>query len=453
MENNLDSNRKKARAYVLGGGVMGLGAADQLLRAGYEVILFEADKKLGGLAGMTILGGFQIEKHYHFVYWGDEKNIQNFFITNGAGGTINWRTLKNALWYQGKLQSIDNPVAILLSSMFKVTDKINFIKAFFKIHLTKKKDLAGIRAIDWLKKTFSSRLYHILWEPLLNMKFQEDKETLAADWIFTRLKYHTASKRPFNFGLTFGFITDTYQPLFEKITERITQQGRVHTGTPVKRIQIENGYVTAIKTPTGLCVVEPTEPVLSCVPLPILSQILSGAPQAVSKILALYQMLDVIDICFLADRSISPYFWTNIGDDQAPFTVVIEFSRLTGTERFGGKHLIYLSRYHKKTNNEQAERSDEAIKDIYFQYLKKIFPCFNEKSVIAWQVTKSQNAAPSFFEDYIHNLPPRHFSEIENLYIGSASHIYPLDRGTGNSIRIGADLVQRYIQETTVRNQ
>ena len=50
---------------IVGGGLLGLGIAYELAQAGVEVELYEADKRLGGLAGSTRIGGVAVDRYYH----------------------------------------------------------------------------------------------------------------------------------------------------------------------------------------------------------------------------------------------------------------------------------------------------------------------------------------------------------------------------------------------------
>ena len=64
---------------------------------------------------------------------------------------------------------------------------------------------------------------------------------------------------------------------------------------------------------------------------------------------------------------------TNITDDGFPFTGVIEMSALTGTQIFGGKHLVFLPRY-TTADDEAWKWSDEEAIDRFVAGLQRIYP-------------------------------------------------------------------------------
>ncbi|HLT64101.1 MAG TPA: FAD-dependent oxidoreductase, partial [Pseudohongiella sp.] len=61
---------------VLGAGPMGLAAAWQLVRDGYQPVLFEADDRLGGMTSGFDSGGLHIERYYHFHCTSDHAFLQ-----------------------------------------------------------------------------------------------------------------------------------------------------------------------------------------------------------------------------------------------------------------------------------------------------------------------------------------------------------------------------------------
>lgn len=55
-------------AVVIGAGMAGLGAADELRRSGYSVLVVEDAPSVGGLARAIRVGGEPIEPYYHPIF-------------------------------------------------------------------------------------------------------------------------------------------------------------------------------------------------------------------------------------------------------------------------------------------------------------------------------------------------------------------------------------------------
>ena len=54
------------KAYIIGGGPLGIGIAAELLKRDYKIIIIEGQSKLLGLAQTFDYANFKVEKYYHF---------------------------------------------------------------------------------------------------------------------------------------------------------------------------------------------------------------------------------------------------------------------------------------------------------------------------------------------------------------------------------------------------
>ena len=61
---------------VLGAGPMGLAAAYQLVQDGHQVVVYEADDRLGGMTASFDFNGLTIERFYHFHCLSDHAFLQ-----------------------------------------------------------------------------------------------------------------------------------------------------------------------------------------------------------------------------------------------------------------------------------------------------------------------------------------------------------------------------------------
>ena len=77
------------RVAVIGAGVMGLAAGYHALKAGYQVVVYEADKVPGGMAAHFDFGGLSIERYYHFVCKADRPTFE-LMDELGIGDRMRW---------------------------------------------------------------------------------------------------------------------------------------------------------------------------------------------------------------------------------------------------------------------------------------------------------------------------------------------------------------------------
>ena len=101
-------------------------------------------------------------------------------------------------------------------------------------------------------------------------------------------------------------------------------------------------------------------------------------------------------ICVVLELSerLSEYYWINVADDHCPFGGIIEHTNLIGPEKYGGRHIVYLSKYFD-ISEKIAGESDKHIIATFVQSLLELFPDFSRKSILRSSVFRS-NTLPTF---------------------------------------------------------
>ena len=63
-------------------------------------------------------------------------------------------------------------------------------------------------------------------------------------------------------------------------------------------------------------------------------------------------------LCLLLelDRQFTPFYWTNIADDELPFVGLIEHTNFIEPERYGGRRFLYVANY-LEPGHDDARRS------------------------------------------------------------------------------------------------
>ena len=141
------------------------------------------------------------------------------------------------------------------------------------------------------------------------------------------------------------------------------------------------------------------------------------------------------------DRQLSA---TSIGSTSPirdmPFTGVIEHTNFMPSADYDGKHYVYLSKYMEPDHPYFSMPEEELIK-TYLPYLKRINPDFDESWITKWWVFRERAAQPIVTLNYREKLPD-HRTPLKNLYLANTSQIYPEDRGTNYSVRLGNQIAE-----------
>jgi protoporphyrinogen oxidase len=135
------------------------------------------------------------------------------------------------------------------------------------------------------------------------------------------------------------------------------------------------------------------------------------------------------------NRSLSSMYWLNVNDPSFPFVGVIEHTNFEPASTYGGKHIVYLSKY--LPNSAKLYRmSDEDAARVGVDTLKRMFPEFREDTVLNAHVWRADYAQP-LVERHYARLIPDFATPVKNLFLSSMAQVYPEDRGTNYAVRNG----------------
>ena len=169
-------------------------------------------------------------------------------------------------------------------------------------------------------------------------------------------------------------------------------------------------------------------------PSPVLPRLVPDLPETTSRNSAGWPTRRRSSLCS-TDRPLSDIYWLNIADPDLPFTGVIEHTNFIPPDEYGGKHYVYLSKYLEPDHPYFTMPESELI-DTYVPYLKRINPEFDRSWIEQSWVFRERSAQPIITLNYGERIPgPSH--RLPGLYLANTTQIYPEDRGTNYSVRLG----------------
>jgi protoporphyrinogen oxidase len=143
-------------------------------------------------------------------------------------------------------------------------------------------------------------------------------------------------------------------------------------------------------------------------------------------------------LLLVSSESLSRIYWMNIADRAMPFVGVIEHTNYVPPSEYQGKHLIYVSNYIERDDARFSMKADDLF-EMYLPHLKKINPAFTRDWIEKKIVLRAEAGQPVITCNYSQRLPD-HRTPLQGLYLANTLQIYPEDRGTNYSVRLGQSI-------------
>jgi protoporphyrinogen oxidase len=397
---------------IVGGGILGLGAAYRLAQAGVRVSLFERSPELGGLVGSFDLDGRRADRFYHVVLPSDHR-VRGLAEELGLGDRFRLRPTKVGFYDSGRLFSMTSLAEFLRFPVLRPHERLRLAAFVARCQLVRDHaELDDTPLERWLERACGRGALERLWRPLLDSKFDGRFDDLPATYIWARTKRMSRTRDKSGRELM-GWIEGGYQTLVDALETRIRELGgEVRAGTTVERIDagglVVDGRVRGFDH--VLCTLAP----------PQARRLL--APELVQRAPADHcRYLGVVCLVLRLARSLSPYYHLNITDRRVPLTTVVETTHVVDPEWAGGS-LVYASKY-VDPDHPDLTRSAADVEGDYLGHLRSIFPGLTGDDVLATSVQRARVVEPVHLLGGASRLPDP-FS-LQGLTMVSTAHVYP----------------------------
>jgi protoporphyrinogen oxidase len=138
-------------------------------------------------------------------------------------------------------------------------------------------------------------------------------------------------------------------------------------------------------------------------------------------------------------RPFSSTYWTNIADTNVPFLGLVEHTNLVPPERYPARYL-YVSNYVSGGHDLTRMNTEELLRH-YVAALGQMNPRFDQKDVMRYWSFREEAAQPVPRVGNRHRILP-FASPRRGLYLANTTQIYPEDRGTNYSARLGREVAE-----------
>lgn len=431
---------------IIGGGFTGLTAALELQKQGIKPIVIEMDDQPGGLAGSFDVNGVHLEKFYHHWFKSDE-HVHDLVDDLGKTGEIIYRQTKTGSYYANSLFRLSSPLDLLSYTPLSFIGRIRLGLLVFQAKAVKDwRKIEHLKAVDWLKSKCGQEVYEMVWKPLLAGKFGKFADEIGAVWMWNKLALRGGS-RDKSGKEVLAYYKGGFAALSRAMMDQVVAQGgEVHLGRSVRSIETSEGKLSAIITDNGRI---ETSTALATIPQPIFANIVEEhVDQTYVDQLRKIDYLGNVCMVLEMDRSLSDTYWINVADPEFPFVGVIEHTNFEPPETYGGKHIVYLSKY-LPTDTDMYNYNEQEMLDFALPHLQRMFPQLERDWVVNAHLFKSEYTQPIVRPNYSKLIPDAK-TPIDGLWLSSMAQIYPEDRGTNYAVRegkiVGAKIARTFSQ-------
>ena len=437
------------RVGIIGGGAAGLAAAYELTKQGHYAEVFEAAPFLGGQASTFEVGGGQLERGYHHLFVSDTA-MTELIHELGLGDQLAWLESKVGFYHSGRIWDFATPMDLLRFKPLTLLQRLRLGLWTFALQKTRNwQKFEGVTAQDWLTRHLGAETYRTIWEPMLRGKFGEYYDQISMTWLWGKIYLRVASREKGLQKERLGYPMGSFGEVFDRLGERIVEQGgAVHISARVNRVAVDdNGGATGLEVQLAgqSAEVREYDAVIATTPSYVFTRLVSDLPPDYLDKLVNVRYLAAVLIILTLDRPLSPKYWLNIADRSLPFVGLIEHTNMIDPALYGGRHIVYLTNYTARESDLYQKNDAELLED-FIPHLQKINPEFDRSWIREYYHHKVDGAQPIIGVNYSQRIPD-HRTPIRNLYLANTTQIYPEDRGTNYSVRMGRQVAEMVVRD------
>ena len=435
---------------IIGAGATGLSASYDLSMAGHHVTIFERAPFIGGQASTFDIGDARLERGYHHLFTGDT-DILDLNEEIGLGQQMCFIDSKVGTLHGGKIYNFVTPMDLLKFTPLPLVDRIRLGLVTMLIQRMKDwRKLEHVTAAKWLRKWGGQNVYDVFWGPMLRGKFgQEFHDQVGMAWIWGKIHTRFASRK--NFGKEMlGYPIGSFGEIIDTLAERIVDCGsQILLGSEIERILPSDGDgpKLTIKASAGKKSAVKFDAVLVTTQSHMLLRLAPDLPKAYRAKLANTRYLAAVLLILVLDKPLSDVYWLNVADRSIPFVGVIEHTNLIDPNHYDGKHIVYLPNYVLREHR-IYELDHDALLEEYLPHLTKINPDFERSWIKESYHHRVPAAQPIIGTQYSERLPD-HRTPLPGVYLANTTQVYPEDRGTNYSVRMGRKLASMIMEDLT----
>jgi protoporphyrinogen oxidase len=445
------------RVAIVGAGVTALVAGRELLRRGFEVSLYERWPDVAGQASAFDLGGgVWIDRYYHHLFQSDREMIA--LHDELLPGELEWHRSSVSIWAGGRTWPFVTPADLLRYGPLPVFDRLRLGAAVLR--LTARVDweaMDDIAALDWLREACGERAVESVWTPLMLGKFGQDAATIPLAWLWSKFVLRRRLRGSGAAREELGYPRGSFRAICVALANDIRALGgEIVVDREVLRVRPDgDGHLLQCAGPgayrgsagTATAAHEHRADLVLFTTPTFVTRRLADWPDDWARRLDDWTYETAVVLLLEMRRAFSDSYWINVADTTAPFLGLVEHTNLVPAERYPGRYL-YVSNYVAAHDPLVRMGSDDLFRH-YIDALKQMNPRFHERDVLRQWSFREEAAQP------VPRVGNRHrviafASPRRGLFLANTTQIYPEDRGTNYSARLGREVAEHIARDVPV---
>lgn len=436
---------------IIGAGYSGLTIAKELEKNGQDVTIFEKNNYVGGMVDTVEICGTRLEKYYRHIFKSDREAIK-LIKEMGLENELIWPATKMGYLTNKRAYLFGTPISLLKYKPLKLIQKLRF--GFNVIHIkliNDYKKLEKVTAEKWLKDRIGDKVYSQVWEPLLISKFGEKKDQISMAWLWGKIKLRSTSSTPE--GEQLGYIKGSYQKLTDNFYKYLLNKNvDIKLETSVKEVIKDNDKYIVKYTRNEKEEKEEFDVIVSTIDYKGFEKLFNKymneeEKQKIQKV----NYTSARTMMIVANKSFSPFYWLNIGDNDIPFGGIIEHTNFIDKSNYDNNHILYISNYMTEDNKLYNVSKEELLKE-YMKSLTKINKEFTMENIKDYYVFDEKYAQPIIECNYSEYIMDDKL-EKERIYLCTMPQIYPEDRGMNYAIKLGSKVANEVLEQINKREK
>ena len=437
------------RVAVVGAGVTGLVAARALLARGHAVDLYERWPDVAGQASaFDVGGGVYLDRYYHHLFESDRYMID--LHEELLPGELEWHRSTVGMYAGGRIWPFTTPRDLLSYGPLPLADRVRL--GLGVVRLTRRDDwerMDDIAAADWLRQACGERAYQGVWLPLLLGKFGDDAPTIPLAWLWSKLTLRRKLEGRSAGRELLGYPRGSFRAICVALADDIRRQGgRIHLDREVVALErdgtawrLRAASPGALRAAAGTRAPAPgldgtADLVVVTTPMHIASALAPWPAEYRARLEAWTYRTAVVLLLELR-RPFSDTYWVNVGESDVPFLGVVEHTNLVPAERYPARYL-YVSNY-VSADDPLTRLGTDALLAHYLQQLRRMGPGFREDDVLRVWSFREDAAQPVPRLGNRRRILP-YATPLPGVFLANTTQIYPEDRGTNYSVRLGLEV-------------